>query len=89
MMTESEKVIMPTAVLRDRVSDFAGGFLTFLHRNIKVFLFVLLVIVVIVVILKLKTLILSFRAKRLKPESTNEWFDWKEFGEWQEKQKRE
>lgn len=86
MMTETE-ISLPTAVLRDKVQGFAGEIYSLLLSHIRVIFFVLIIIVSIFLIIKLRTLILSVRAKKYSPESTNTWFDWKEFREWQEKQK--
>lgn len=80
---------LPTAIFRDKVREFAGEIYSLLLSHLKEAVFVLIIILIIVLVFVIKNRMMAYRAKRLKPESTNDWFDWKEFREWQEEQKRE
>lgn len=88
-MTETEVIYqLPTSVLKDKAQSLAGSFYNFLLLHLNIILLIVGIIILFFVIRFCKNLYLSILAKKRKPESTNTWFDWKEFREWQEKQKR-
>lgn len=86
-MTETEVMKLPTAVFRENVQDFAGRFYAYLLSHINIVLFVILIILIIVLFMKIKVWNVKKRARKLKPESTNDWFSWEDFKKWQESQK--
>lgn len=87
-MTETEVVMkLPTSVLKDQAQSLAGSFYDFLLLHLDIIFLIVGVIILFFLIRFLKNIYLSILAKRNIPESTNKWFDWKEFEKWQEGQK--
>lgn len=86
-MVETEAYTLPTTVFKDQVREMTGRIYSFLFFHLKEVVITLVLILIIVMIFKLKNLLISKRAKKEVPESTNNWFSWEEFEEWRTKQK--
>lgn len=87
-MVETEAYTLPTTVFRDQVREMTGRIYSFLLFHLKEVVITLLLIFVIVMIFKFKNFMISKRAKKEVPESTNNWFSWEEFEEWKIEQKK-
>lgn len=78
---------MPTAIFRDSVKGKVGEIYSYLLSHIYIVLLILLIILLYFLIRSIRYALMKRKAKKNLPESTNTWFDWKEFEKWQEGQK--
>ena len=85
--TESELVQMPTAIFRDKVNALTDTIYGYLLEHIFIVGIIAAVIFLIIIVLFIRNASVRSRAKRMLPDSTNEWFSWKEFEIWQKEQK--
>lgn len=82
MMTESEAVKLPTAVLKENAENLAGSVKNFLLLHMNIILLFVLVVLVVILIMKIRTWGLAHKARKVKPMSTNNWFSWEDFERW-------
>ena len=87
MMTESEVVRLPTAVLKDTVTEKVGVLYSYFFQYRKYVLLVVLLIILLFLLKKVRTNNIGRKAKKIKPESTNTWFNWEDFKKWKDIQK--
>ena len=86
-MLETEAYKLPTAVFRDSVKGKVGELYSYLLSNIEVVFLIALLIILYFIFRTIRYALMKRKAKKNPPESTNTWFDWKEFEKWQEGQK--
>lgn len=85
-MVETEALNLPTKVFRDQVQEQTGRIYSFLFSHITEVIIVIFLLLMIFIIVKLKNYLISRRARKVRPESTNEWFDWEDFEKWKKSQ---
>ena len=88
-MTETElaTVYAPTQSIRESVLEFEGRLLAFLHSHFTVILIVICVIVALILFRKLSYKLMQYRARKIEPVSTNDWFSWEDFEKWKGEKK--
>lgn len=87
-MAETEAYTLPTTVFRDQVREMTGRIYSFLLFHLREVIITLFLIIVIILILKFKNYMISKRARKEMPESTNDWFSWEEFEEWKKSERK-
>lgn len=87
-MVETEALTLPTTVLRDQVEEMTGRLYTFLFSHIREVLITIILLIILFLIFKIRDILISKRSRKIKPESTNEWFSWEEFEKWKDMQKK-
>lgn len=85
-MLETEAYKLPTAVFRDSVKGKVGEIYSYLLSNIEVVFLIVFLIILYFIIRNIRYALMKRKAKKNRPESTNTWFDWKEFEKWQKEQ---
>ena len=87
-MAETEAYTLPTTVFRDQVRQMTGRIYSFLLFHLMEVFLVVIFIIIVFLIFKFKNHMISKRAKKEVPESTNTWFSWEEFEKWQKEQRK-
>lgn len=85
---ETEAFLMPTAVFRDSVKGKVGEIYSYLLSNMEIVFLIAFLILLYFIIRNIRYALMKRKAKKNCPESTNTWFDWKEFEKWQKEQKK-
>lgn len=88
MVVETEtEALTGLSSMRVIVTEWASGIYDYVLNHLYILLFFLVVVVIIILIHALTISIQVKKAKKHNIESTNDWFDWKEFEAYEKKSK--